>query len=309
VSLLRSAFSKLKSGLTRARESFAAPIRSLLLGRRLDEDLIEELETRLLAADVGVAATTRIITAIRTDFRAGRIETGDQVLEHLKGDLKGLWPDEDRSLHRATDGPTVVLVVGVNGAGKTTSIAKLARLYAQNGDSVLLAAGDTFRAGAVRQLEIWAERLGVDLIKGQQDGDPAAVAFDACDAALGRGVDVLIIDTAGRLHNQDALMRQLTKIRDIIARKIPGAPHETLLVLDATTGQNAVNQAREFDAAIDLSGILLAKLDGTAKGGVVIAVHEATHVPVKLVGVGETPEDLQPFEPGAFVDALFEAGD
>ncbi len=309
MSLLKGAFNKLKSGLTRARETFAAPIRNLLLGRRLDEELIEELEMRLLAADVGVAATGRIIGSIRKDFRAGRIETGDEVLEHLKNDLKGLWPDEDRTLRRAAGGPTVVLVVGVNGAGKTTSIAKLARLYASAGDSVLLAAGDTFRAGAVRQLEIWAERLGVEMIKGQQGGDPAAVAFDACDAALGRQVDVLIVDTAGRLHNQEALMRQLTKIRDIIARKIPGAPHETLLVLDATTGQNAVNQAREFDAAIDLSGILLAKLDGTAKGGVVIAVHEATNVPVKLVGVGETPDDLQPFEPASFVDALFAAGE
>jgi len=307
--LFKGTFSKLKGALSRASEAFTGSLRSLLLGKKLDEHLIEELEQMLIAADVGVAATTRIITAIRSDFRAGRISTGDEVLDHLKRDLKELWPAEDRSLKRAQTGVTVMLVVGVNGAGKTTSIAKLAKLFVDEGNSVLLAAGDTFRAGAVRQLEVWGERLGVEVIKGQQGGDPAAVAFDACDAALSREVDVLIVDTAGRLHTQDALMRQLTKIRDIIARKIPGAPHETLLVLDATTGQNAVQQARVFDRAIDLSGVLLAKLDGTAKGGVVVAIHEATSTPVKLVGVGETPDDLQPFEPEQFVEALFSVGD
>ncbi len=196
-------------------------------------------------------------------------------------------------------------MTGVNGAGKTTSIAKIAGSLRSQGRSVLLAACDTFRAGAVRQLEIWSERLGVELVKGQQGGDPAAVAYDACEAALRRSADVLVIDTAGRLHTQDPLMRQLTKIRDVVARKIPGAPHETLLVLDATIGQNAVRQAQEFQRAIGVTGIFLAKLDGTARGGVVIAIREATGIPVKFIGVGETPEDVEAFDPDQFVEALF----
>jgi fused signal recognition particle receptor len=202
----------------------------------------------------------------------------------------------------------VILVAGVNGAGKTTSVAKIAASLRQQGKSVLLAACDTYRAGAVRQLEIWSERLGVQVVKGKQGGDPAAVAFDACEAALSRGVDVLLIDTAGRLHTQDPLMRQLTKIRDVAARKIPGAPHEVLLVLDATTGQNAVRQAEEFGRAINVTGLFLSKLDGTAKGGVVVAIHQATGIPVKFIGVGETPEDVQPFDPESFVDAMFAEG-
>lgn len=305
MSLLKSVFSKVKGGLTKTRESFVGGLRSVLLGRKLDEAMIRELEARLIGADVGVKTATRLIAEIRKDFRAGRISTGDQVLDYLKRELKALWPDEDRRLHLATTGTSVILVAGVNGAGKTTSIAKLAKSLRDEGRSVLLAAGDTFRAGAVRQLEIWGERLGVEVIRGQQGGDPAAVAFDACEAALARGVDVLVIDTAGRLHTQESLMRQLTKIRDIVAKKIPGAPHETLLVLDATTGQNAVRQAEQFKAAIDVTGLFLAKLDGTARGGVVIGVHEATGIPVKFIGIGETPDDVEPFEPESFVEALF----
>lgn len=305
MSLLKSVFSRVKSGLAKTRESFVGGLRSVLLGRRIDEDLLRELERRLIAADVGVKTATRLVKDIRADFNAGRISTGDEVLDHLKRDLKALWPDEDRRLNLAQSPPTVILVAGVNGAGKTTSIAKIARSLTAQGHTVLLAAADTFRAGAVRQLEIWGERLGVDVIRGQQGGDPAAVAFDACDAALARGVDVLVVDTAGRLHTQESLMRQLGKIRDIVARKIPGAPHETLLVLDATAGQNAVRQAEEFKRAIEVSGVFLTKLDGTARGGVVVAVHEATGIPVKLIGIGETPDDVEPFDPEDFVDALF----
>jgi len=201
--------------------------------------------------------------------------------------------------------PTVVLVVGINGAGKTTSVAKIAKSLRDDGRTVLLGAADTFRAGAVAQLETWSRRLGVDIVKGAQGADPAAVAFDAAEAALARGVDVLLVDTAGRLHTQDNLMRQLTKIRNVIAKKIPGAPHEILLVLDATSGQNAVQQATAFKAACDVSGIFLAKLDGTAKGGIVVAIRDALDVPVKLVGVGETPDDVQPFDPDRFVEAMF----
>jgi fused signal recognition particle receptor len=202
----------------------------------------------------------------------------------------------------------VVLVVGVNGVGKTTSVAKIAKSLKDEGRSVLLAAADTFRAGAVAQLTEWSNRLGIDIVKGKAGADPAAVAYDAADAALARGSDVLLVDTAGRLHTQDNLMRELTKIRNVLAKKIPGAPHEVLLVLDATSGQNAVQQARLFAAAAGVTGIFLAKLDGTARGGIVVAIREELDVPVKLVGVGERPEDVQPFDPEAFVEAMF-AGD
>ncbi len=301
----------LKSGLEKTRQTFVAGVKSILLGRRLDENLINELETRLIQADVGVQATRRLIDGIRTDFRAGKMEKGEQALEYMKESLKDLWPPEDRELHFAESGPTVILVTGVNGVGKTTSIAKLCRQMRSQNKKVLLGACETFRAGAVRQLEIWAERLGVEVVKGQQGGDPAAVAFDACAAAVARGVDVLILDTAGRLQTQDPLMRQLTKIRNVASKQIPGAPHEVLLVLDATAGQNALRQAQEFGKAtageqdFGLTGIFLTKLDGTAKGGIVIAIKEATNTPVKFIGVGETPDDIQQFDPDTFIEAMF----
>jgi fused signal recognition particle receptor len=311
---LRSIISKVKQGLEKTREAIFTGVRSMLLGRRLDDSLIAELESRLIQSDVGVKTTARLIDGIKKAYREGRMSQGEEVLDYLKRELKALWPEQDRALRFAppTDAqgkksPTVILVAGVNGAGKTTSIAKLTKYLRDQNKSVLLAACDTFRAGAVRQLEIWAERLGVEVIKGQQGGDPAAVAFDACDAAIARGVDVLVIDTAGRLQTQDPLMRQLTKIRDVAGRRIPGAPHEVILVLDATTGQNAVRQAEEFTRAISVSGLFLAKLDGTAKGGVVVAIHEATGIPVKFIGVGETPDDVEPFDPNQFVEALFAA--
>lgn len=309
MAFFKSAISKLKKGLERTRETLVAGLRSMLLGRRLDEALISELEARLIQSDVGVKTTARLIGSIRERFRAGQLEDGDHVLRFLKEELKGLWPPADRELRMAPEGagPTVILVTGVNGVGKTTSISKLCWMLRSQGRSVLLGACDTFRAGAVRQLEIWSERLGVELVKGQQGGDPAAVAFDACAAAKARGVDVLILDTAGRLHTQDPLMRQLAKICAVVNRQIPGAPHEVLLVLDATSGQSALRQAEEFSKTAGVTGIFLAKLDGTAKGGVVIAVREATSIPVKFIGVGETPEDIELFEPAAFVEALFAA--
>jgi len=317
--------SKFKQGLEKTREVLvtgAGGVKNLLMGRRLDEEMILELEKILLQADVGVVGTRRLIDGIRVDFQAGRMSRGEDVIEYMKREIKAMWPEQDRQLVSAPSGPTVVLVTGINGAGKTTSIAKLCWMLRSQDKKVLLAACDTFRAGAVRQLEIWSERLGVEVIKGQQGGDPAAVAFDACKAAVSRGVDVLIVDTAGRLHTQDPLMRQLTKIRSVIARQIPGAPHETLLVLDATSGQNALRQADEFAKALAaagepagaaaggpgaITGIFLAKLDGTAKGGIVVAIREVTNIPVKFVGLGETPEDIESFDPEAFVDALFAA--
>ncbi len=303
--MIKSVFSKLKKGLGRTRESFVGQLRSLLTGRKLDEALIGELEQRLIESDVGVQATARLIDGVRTDFRAGKLTKGEDVLDYLKRELKSMWPHADRALHLAEQGPTVILVTGVNGVGKTTSIAKLCGAMRDEGKTVMLGACDTFRAGAVRQLEIWAERLGVEVVKGMQGGDPAAVAFDACAAAKARGVDVLILDTAGRLHTQDPLMRQLSKLRSVVAKQIEGAPHEVLLVLDATSGQNALRQAEEFGKSAGVTGIFLSKLDGTAKGGIVIAVRESCDLPVKFVGVGETPADVQPFDPDQFIDAMF----
>jgi fused signal recognition particle receptor len=308
VAFFKSVLGKLKEGLAKTREVFVGGIRTMLSGRKLDEQLIEELRMQLLAADVGVEATERLVAGVRADYLAGKMTRGEDVLDYLKREIKAMWPEADRRLREAPAGqrPTVILVTGVNGAGKTTSIAKLCWMLRKQGRSVLLAACDTFRAGAVRQLEIWGERLGVEVVKGQQGGDPASVAFDACKAALSRGVDVLIIDTAGRLHTQDPLMRQLTKIRTVVNKQIPGAPHETLLVLDATSGQNALRQAEEFSKAADVTGIMLAKLDGTAKGGIIIAIRSATNIPVKFVGLGERPEDIEPFDPESFVEAIFE---
>lgn len=299
---------RLKGGLNRTRQAFVGGLRSMLLGRTLDEQLIRELEAKLIGGDVGVKTTARLIEKVREGHKDGSLKKGEDVLELLRTDLKAMWPEADRSLRRAETGPTVILVTGINGAGKTTSIAKLCRMLTERGDRVLVGACDTFRAGAVRQLEIWAERLGVEIVKGQEGGDPAAVAFDACGAAKARGVDVVILDTAGRLHTQEPLMRQLEKIHKVAGKQIEGAPHEVLLVLDATSGQNALRQAEQFAAAAKVTGIFLAKLDGTAKGGVVIAIRDQLGIPVKFVGVGETPEDIQPFEPRAFVDALFEPG-
>ncbi|MFN0134259.1 MAG: signal recognition particle-docking protein FtsY [Phycisphaerales bacterium] len=313
MALLRSLASSLRKGLQKTREVLTMDLRDLVRGRVLDDALIDEIRERLLKADVGPKTTDRLIAGLRQDVKDKKLARGEDAIAYLKRELARLWPAEDRTLRSAKSGPTVILITGVNGAGKTTSVAKLCHhLRAQN-RSVLLAACDTFRAGAVRQLEIWSERLGVALVKGQQGGDPAAVAFDAAAAATARGVDYLVVDTAGRLQTQDPLMRQLAKIRAVLARRIPGAPHETLLVLDATAGQNALRQAEEFgkvlaadpEAGSGLTGIFLTKLDGTAKGGIVVAIKDATSVPVKFIGTGETPADIEPFDPEAFAEALF----
>jgi fused signal recognition particle receptor len=301
----RAAVEAIKRGLQKTAEVFGAGFRSILHGRTLSEELIDEVERTLVSADVGVRAAREIAAELRAEFRSGRVPRGEDAVEFLKARLKQRLGGGERGIAVAAQKPTVVLVVGINGAGKTTSVAKIAKSLRDDGRTVLLGAADTFRAGAVAQLETWSRRLGVDIVKGAQGADPAAVAFDAADAALARGVDVLLVDTAGRLHTQDNLMRQLTKIRNVIAKKIPGAPHEILLVLDATSGQNAVQQATAFKAACDVSGIFLAKLDGTAKGGIVVAIRDALDVPVKLVGVGETPDDVQPFDPDRFVEAMF----
>ena len=305
MALFRKTIDTLKKGLGKTRDTFVSGLRSVLSGKKLDDALIKEIEKRLVQSDVGVAATRVLIDGIKADYKAGTLTKGEDVIEYLKRELKAMWPEQDRTLNVSDSKPTVILMTGVNGAGKTTSISKLCRSLTDDGKTVLLGACDTFRAGAVRQLEIWGERLGVEVVKGQQGGDPAAVAFDACAAAKARGVDVLIIDTAGRLQTQSGLMDQLSKIRRVIDKQIEGAPHETLLVLDATSGQNALRQAEEFNAAAGVTGIFLSKLDGTARGGIVVAIKEATDIPVKFIGVGETPADVEAFDPERFVEAMF----
>jgi len=305
MALFRKAIAHLAKGLVRTRQRLMGGLRSLLSGRQIDADLLDELEERLIAADMGVATAMRIRTDIQAAWEDKRLDKGDDVLEFLKAEMKQYWPEADRSVHFAETPPTVILVAGINGSGKTTSVAKLGYVFKQSGRKVVLAAADTFRAAAVEQLTIWADRIGVEIVKGTGGADPAAVVYDACDAATARKADVLLVDTAGRLHTQDNLMRELTKIRRVVAKKIDGAPHETLLVLDATTGQNAVNQAKAFLEAVQVSGIFLAKLDGTAKGGIVVAIRNEVNLPVKFVGIGEQPDDVEPFDPDSFVEALF----
>ena len=305
MAIFRSAMKKLVGGLSRTRQKFVGGLRSLLTGRTIDAKLLEELEAVLIQADIGVKSAMQICEDLQTARSENRIEKGDDVIGFLKDELKKYWPESDRTINFAESGPTVILVAGINGAGKTTSVAKLAYQFHKEGKKVVLAAGDTFRAAAVEQLTIWAERIGCDIIKGSGN-DPASVVFDACDAATARKADILLVDTAGRLHTQDNLMRELKKIHDVVSRKLPGAPHEVLLVLDATTGQNAINQAVVFQEAINVTGIFLAKLDGTAKGGIVVAIRNEVNLPVKFVGLGESFDDVEPFDPEVFVEALFE---
>ena len=297
----------IKDRLGKTRDKISSSLSSVLsLGRNIDENLLVELEQTLISDDIGVETTEKLITSLRQAYRNRQIATTDQIVPFLKEQIKSYWPAQDTQLHLAASGPTVILIAGVNGTGKTTSIAKLGYILTQNGKKVIVAACDTFRAAAIEQLTIWADRIGVQIVKHQIGGDPAAVAFDACEAAVARNADVVILDTAGRLHTKKDLMQQLKKIRDVAARKIPGAPHEVLLVLDATTGQNAIAQAKIFTEAINLTGIFLAKLDGTARGGIVLAIKDQLNIPVKFVGLGEKPEDIAEFDPEKFVEALFD---
>ncbi len=299
---------KLKGAVRKTAAVLNTDVRTLFVpGRQIDEAFLAEMEESFLKADMGVRNVDALVAAVRDRWRLGKIKNADEAERVVKEQMVAGWgPADDRELHFAEAGPTVILVAGINGAGKTTSIAKLASLLKnETGKRVMVCASDTFRAAAVDQLSIWADRIGVDIVKHKQGADPAAVAYDACEAAKSRAVDVLIVDTAGRLHTQDHLMRELTKIRDVVAKRIPGAPHEVLLVLDATTGQNAIHQAKHFSKAIAVTGLFLAKLDGTAKGGVVMAIRDELKLPVKFIGLGETPADVESFDPQRFVDALF----
>lgn len=302
---LRKAIERLKAGLDKTRNNLRR-VRDVLFGRKIDQRLTDELEEILLAADVGVPTTTFLLNTLREKVKAAKIEEGAQVFDILKGEIRELLREGSAGLRLAPVPPTVILVVGVNGTGKTTSIAKLAKMFRDEKKNVLLGACDTFRAAANEQLQIWSERVGVELVRHQAGADPAAVAYDSAEAALARKSDVLIVDTAGRLHTKANLMRELSKIRNVIAKKIPGAPHETLLVLDATTGQNAIAQAKIFKEATDVTGLFVAKLDGTAKGGIILAIKRELGIPVKFIGIGEGADDIEPFDAERFVEALFE---
>jgi fused signal recognition particle receptor len=308
MSFFSKTLDKLKGALKKTAQVLNTDVRTLFVpGRQIDNEFLQEMEEKLLQSDIGVANVDKILLEVRERWRLGKIKNAEDCLAVIKEELLAGWESADqRELKFSPSGPTVILVAGINGAGKTTSIAKLAWLLKNEmGKKVMVCASDTFRAAAVDQLTIWADRIGVEIIKHKMGADPAAVAYDACDAAKSRGADVLIVDTAGRLHTQEHLMRELTKIRDVVAKKIAGAPHEALLVLDATTGQNAVLQAKNFGQAIGITGIILAKLDGTAKGGVVLAIRDQLKIPVKFIGLGETPQDIETFDPKRFVDALF----
>jgi len=274
----------------------------------LDHASLEDLEERLLAADFGVPATLRLVDHAENEMRRGKARGGTALVKALRTEISNiLAPSREAELRAADSGLTVYLIVGVNGVGKTTSVAKLAHFLVQDGKRVMVAAADTFRAGAVAQLETWAKRIGADFLRGQQGGDPAAVAFDALEAAEARGIDVLLIDTSGRLHTNVGLMQELEKIDRVVRRRLGGPPHETLLVLDATVGQNAVRQLEAFKKVVDVSGIVLAKMDSSARGGIVVALQEEFGVPVKLVGTGEKIADLETFDPDAFLEAVFGA--
>lgn len=299
-------FDRFKKGLERTREKLSKGLRSVLrIGRKIDKATLERLEDTMLSADFGPATTEKLIEIVSGGWRKGEISEEQEIRDYLKDHIVSLWPESDRRVHVAESGPTVILVTGINGSGKTTSVAKLAQHFTSDGKRVILAACDTFRAAAVQQLTIWSERIGVQIVKHDQGADPGAVAYDACEAALAREADILLVDTAGRLHTQDHLMRELGKINKVIQKRIPGAPHEVMLVLDATIGQNAIMQARQFSEQATVSGIFLAKLDGSAKGGVIVGIREMLDVPVKFVGLGEKPEDIEPFDPRVFIEAMF----
>ncbi len=301
-------FERLRRGLSRTRANLGDGLARLLLGRRqIDEELLEELETLLLTADVGVDTTRRIIDELSARVKRHELSDPQALQQVLQDMLTDILEQAERPVKAAAEGrPQVILMVGINGAGKTTTIGKLARRLLDEGQKVMLAAGDTFRAAAVEQLQTWGERNGVPVIAQATGADAASVIFDALQAAQARGMDVLIADTAGRLHTKSNLMDELAKIARVMKKLDPDAPHEVMLVVDATTGQNALNQARQFDEAVPLTGITLTKLDGTARGGIVFAIADTLGIPIRFIGVGESIEDLRPFEAREFVRALFE---
>ena len=300
-------FDRLKKGLNKTRENLTNKIEKLIIGYAdIDDAFLDELEETLIMADVGVTTTEKLMAAVRKGIKKKEINSPEDLKPFLAKEIAGILEQGEETTRMARTGLTVMLVVGVNGAGKTTTIGKLSAYYREQGKKVMLAAADTFRAAAIDQLAVWSQRTDASFIRHEEGSDPAAVAFDAVKAARARDIDILIVDTAGRLQTKANLMEELKKIHRVISREIPGAPHETLLVLDATTGQNAVSQAKLFTQAAPISGVVLTKLDGTAKGGVVISIKSELSMPVKWIGVGEKVEDLRPFVPEEFAKALFQ---
>jgi fused signal recognition particle receptor len=302
----RGLFGRFRKNLGKARAAVRDQLKAAIYVG-VDRRLYEQVEELLIAGDVGVDGTLKIVDELERRCTAKKIETREPFMDELADVIAGVLQPDDPEAQRidVRAQPTVILVVGVNGTGKTTTIGKIAWRLKEMGKTPLMVAGDTFRAAAVEQLTVWSRRVDCEIVKQDEGGDPAAVVFDGCVAARSRRADVVLIDTAGRLHTQVNLMRELEKVRRVIEKQIPGAPHETLLVLDATTGQNGLRQAREFQQAVDVSGIVLTKLDGTAKGGIVVAIHETLGIPIKLIGMGEQIEDLRPFEPDVFARAIF----
>jgi fused signal recognition particle receptor len=298
-------FGRLRDGLRKTRDSLVGKLEAVLTGAPIDEAALDDMEEALLAADLGPAVVRDVVESARAAFRRHGAATAEALRALLVARIAELVAIPNVGPPRPAAPPHVALFVGTNGSGKTTTIAKLAKRHRDAGETVLLAAGDTFRAAAIEQLQVWGKRVGADVVAHRAGADPAAVVFDACKAAAARGVARLLVDTAGRLHTKSNLMEELKKIDRVIRRAVPGAPHETLLVLDATTGLNALSQAREFHQAVPLSGIVVTKLDGTAKGGAVVGIAGDLQIPVRYVGVGESPEDLQPFHPQEFAAALF----
>jgi fused signal recognition particle receptor len=297
---------KLGSGLKKTRDRLSSGLGRIFAGKgKIDEELLEDLEATFLQTDMGVKMTSRLMESVRELYKSEKGLGRDRLLRGLQEEVAAALGAESASLNVSPTPPTVILVVGVNGTGKTTTIAKLAKTFVEDGKRVLVAACDTFRAAAINQLAILAERAGASIVKHQHGADAAAVAYDAAEAAAARGMDYLIIDTAGRLHTKVNLMEEIKKVQRVIAKKTPGAPHEVLLVLDATTGQNALQQARMFHEALGLTGIVMAKLDGTAKGGILLAIKQELDIPIKFVGIGENLDDLEPFVPSEFAQALF----
>ena len=304
-------FDRLKDGLAKTRDSFVSRLKNVLFaGRKIDQSLLDEIEEILITSDVGVTTTSKIIGRLQDRVRTDNIQDASLIIDVLKEEIAAMLADSPSAQNDATfavpSTPHVIMVIGVNGVGKTTTIGKLAHNYKKAGRSVLIGAADTFRAAANEQLEVWAERAGVEIVQQRQGADPAAVAYDTVNAALSRSSDVVIIDTAGRLHNKQGLMQELEKIGRVMKKLKSDAPNDVYLVLDATTGQNAIQQAREFTKVAPITGIILTKLDGTAKGGAVIAIADALGMPVRYIGVGERIDDLQVFDTDAFVEALFE---
>jgi fused signal recognition particle receptor len=299
-------FDRLKKGLSKTHETIVGRIDSLLLGKKqIDAETLEELEEILISADIGVATSSELIGILEQRLKRDELRDGETLKKALKEEMLARLSQETAQLDVDSATPYVIMVIGVNGVGKTTTIGKLAWKFTEAGKNVLLVAGDTFRAAAAEQLEIWGQRVGVDVIRHKEGSDPSAVVFDGCEAALARNKDVLIIDTAGRLHTKANLMEELKKIRRVMGRELPGSPHETLLILDASTGQNAISQARLFKEVADVSGIAVTKLDGTAKGGIVVAICSELKIPVRYIGVGEGLEDLREFDPMQYVEAIF----